>query len=632
MFDGHGGAAPDTSNNPGGLFGGHRGAAHSGGLFGGHRGAADSGGLFGGHHGAAPDASNRPGDLFGGHRGAAPDASNRPGGLFGGHRGAAPDTINRPGGLFAPDTSSNSGGLFDGHRGVAHSGGLFGGHRGAAPDTINRPGGLFAPDTSSNSGGLFDGHRGVAHSGGLFDGHRGAAPDTSNRPGGLFAPDTSNRPGGLFGGHRGAAPDISNNSRDLFFDGHRGGLFGGHRGAAPDISNNSRDFFFDGHRGGLFNGHRGAAPDTSNRPGGLFGGHRGAAPDTRNNSGGLFGGHRGETSLNMPGVATANRNGFFDSFYTGEDHDNSTRHMPGTLWPELPSMPGRFPPSIIPVQPPMQAGGANNIFGRLHTGEHHDDSVFSSLFHNAMFRAPLNDAGPAPVMPGLFTDRINDARRADMRAGENLLDQLPDVSLDDIPNATDCNICMEPFGSTEDPESPVQLPCGHVMGRKCISRWLETSNSCPLCRRVLFGQVRDSQSEQEPSALFWQGTFSRVWNNLEPRLQRLVRSMTAQEQRHLLQALEESSSSRIETVQIEQVEIPGGSPEEVEAYRVELREISRQRAAIHTRLAEIEGEDSLLTPQRATELIELGAGYEALRTRLDNYHARINFTSFNQAI
>ena len=349
--------------------------------------------------------------------------------------------------------------------------------------------------------------------------------------------------------------------------------------------------------------------------------------------------------------------------------------MPGTLWPELRSMPGRFPPSLIPVQPPMQAG----IFGRLYTGEHHDDSSLNmpgspSHVPDVLYRpgSPSHPPGtlwpefpsspgsfthdriPAPPMQtgrgyrfdtgeylhesmfhgSMFIDPLNDAAQA--RVMQNLLDQLPDISLDDIPNATDCNICMEPFGSTEDPESPVQLPCGHVMGRKCISRWLETSNSCPLCRHVLFRQVRGSQFEQEGSVLFGQGNFNRSWDNLEPRLQELIRSMTAQEQHHLLQVLQESAPSEIETVQREQVEIRGGSPEDVEAYRVELREISRQRAAIDTRLAEIEGEDGRLTSQAATELRELEEDNEALHTRLDNFHARhrdlINFTSFNQAI
>ena len=88
-----------------------------------------------------------------------------------------------------------------------------------------------------------------------------------------------------------------------------------------------------------------------------------------------------------------------------------------------------------------------------------------------------------------FSDIIEDVLLAsDMREGQNFVDQLPDMSLNDLPNDNTCSICMNRFRSREDPEPPVRLPCGHVMGRKCISRWLESENSCPLCRRVLFEQ------------------------------------------------------------------------------------------------------------------------------------------------
>ena len=453
-------------------------------------------------------------------------------------------------------------------------------------------------------------------------------------------------------------------------------------------------------------------------------GHRVAAPVTND----IFRGfhtteHRGENSLNMPGVATANRNGIFDHFYTGEDHDDSSRHMPGTLWSELPSPPGRFPPGSIPAPPPMQAGGANNVFYRLNTGEYHDhsslnmpgspshgpgilwpeqpgppgrfthdpiplsppmqtNSTFGHFYtgerrddsssnmpgtlwyelptsppmraggsnnifghshtgehrHGPSFTYHTNDAGPAPVMHGTsFTSFSNEARLAPvMQAGANFLDQLPDISLDDIPNATGCNICMEPFGSTEDPESPVQLPCGHVMGRKCISRWLETSNSCPLCRHVLFEQGRGFQFEQEGSVIFGQENFNRSWDNLEPRLQELIRSMTPQEQHDLLQVLQEPAPPETETVQREQVEVPWVSREELEAYRVEFHEISIQRAAIDTRMTDIERQNGPLNSQRATELRELEEDNEMLLERLDNFHARyrdlINFTLFDQAV
>ena len=79
------------------------------------------------------------------------------------------------------------------------------------------------------------------------------------------------------------------------------------------------------------------------------------------------------------------------------------------------------------------------------------------------------------------------------RERRRFVNRLPQVDLKDFPNETTCHICMDSFGGTEDPESPVQLPCGHVMGRKCISRWLGTNDSCPLCRRVLFGQENPSR-------------------------------------------------------------------------------------------------------------------------------------------
>ena len=79
---------------------------------------------------------------------------------------------------------------------------------------------------------------------------------------------------------------------------------------------------------------------------------------------------------------------------------------------------------------------------------------------------------------------------------QSFLDQLPDISTKDLPNDTVCHICMDEFGSTEDPEPPVKLPCGHVIGRKCISRWLKTKNSCPLCRRVVLPQDKTCHREE----------------------------------------------------------------------------------------------------------------------------------------
>ena len=62
-----------------------------------------------------------------------------------------------------------------------------------------------------------------------------------------------------------------------------------------------------------------------------------------------------------------------------------------------------------------------------------------------------------------------------------------------------CVICLQEIGKM-DPgtgvaESQVRLPCEHVFGSSCITVWLRTNNSCPLCRRVFFPAYGESDSE-----------------------------------------------------------------------------------------------------------------------------------------
>ncbi|KAF8026031.1 hypothetical protein BT93_F2754 [Corymbia citriodora subsp. variegata] len=42
-----------------------------------------------------------------------------------------------------------------------------------------------------------------------------------------------------------------------------------------------------------------------------------------------------------------------------------------------------------------------------------------------------------------------------------------------------CSICLEEFHRAE---KVTELPCSHVFHRRCIIRWLEDRDSCPLCR------------------------------------------------------------------------------------------------------------------------------------------------------
>ncbi|KAL3742522.1 hypothetical protein ACJRO7_017914 [Eucalyptus globulus] len=42
-----------------------------------------------------------------------------------------------------------------------------------------------------------------------------------------------------------------------------------------------------------------------------------------------------------------------------------------------------------------------------------------------------------------------------------------------------CSIRLEDFRTAE---KVTELPCSHVFHRRCIIKWLEENNSCPLCR------------------------------------------------------------------------------------------------------------------------------------------------------
>ena len=72
--------------------------------------------------------------------------------------------------------------------------------------------------------------------------------------------------------------------------------------------------------------------------------------------------------------------------------------------------------------------------------------------------------------------------------------KLPRVSPEELGDNPDCHICLSPYDTGEDTEpleEPVRLPCSHVLGTSCLSKWLFKSSTCPNCRTKLLSSRYD---------------------------------------------------------------------------------------------------------------------------------------------
>lgn len=62
---------------------------------------------------------------------------------------------------------------------------------------------------------------------------------------------------------------------------------------------------------------------------------------------------------------------------------------------------------------------------------------------------------------------------------------------------SECTICL--LNYTE--ETKKITDCNHIFHDECIGRWLQTNNSCPLCRTVLNQQKQTGLDETETETL-----------------------------------------------------------------------------------------------------------------------------------
>ena len=60
-----------------------------------------------------------------------------------------------------------------------------------------------------------------------------------------------------------------------------------------------------------------------------------------------------------------------------------------------------------------------------------------------------------------------------------------------------CYICNEDYAAVQSTELaegqawPIKLSCGHHFCSRCLANWLNSNNTCPMCRGVLFSALSD---------------------------------------------------------------------------------------------------------------------------------------------
>ncbi|XP_069152470.1 E3 ubiquitin-protein ligase MPSR1-like [Solanum lycopersicum] len=64
-------------------------------------------------------------------------------------------------------------------------------------------------------------------------------------------------------------------------------------------------------------------------------------------------------------------------------------------------------------------------------------------------------------------------------ASESSIELLEPMEADERNSNDECLICLDELGEETD---VLRLPCSHMFHAECITKWLQNSHYCPLCR------------------------------------------------------------------------------------------------------------------------------------------------------
>lgn len=104
------------------------------------------------------------------------------------------------------------------------------------------------------------------------------------------------------------------------------------------------------------------------------------------------------------------------------------------------------------------------------------------------------------------------------------------TSLDDRSDRAHCCICLELF--SESHAAFEIIACGHMVGKSCLSRWLNctspNANTCPCCRKQLF-----ERPQPQPSHVSTLEEATQLWGEVEQTMAELLQ-LCEQRQRHFM--------------------------------------------------------------------------------------------------
>ena len=107
----------------------------------------------------------------------------------------------------------------------------------------------------------------------------------------------------------------------------------------------------------------------------------------------------------------------------------------------------------------------NGFFTRQRDSGSHDMNLLQNLIQNAL-EGTNNDSVPREV-----------------------LEYLHNNSVENNESGIQCSVCLE---SINVGDVCVELRCSHKFHLRCIERWCESHNTCPMCRTII-----ESTSERE---------------------------------------------------------------------------------------------------------------------------------------